>query len=299
MESNVPTSPQRRVWVPPRWVRALVRPVGGRPALLIELLLFWMFFQYFSFAQENIRGERNESIRHAQQLYDLEQQLHINIEPWLNQTLSQVSWLAQAAGYYYGLVLATVPATLVWVWWANPHGFRRLRRLLIVATLPSLLVFWQLPMAPPRFAVNGIIDINAVYNIMGGRLARDPSRSANLYAALPSLHVAWSMWVGYALFSTFRRRKPTWARIALLYPVVTAWDVMATGNHFVLDVVGGLALVGFGLLWVALMRGAEEKLWPSPIDRDEDLPPARAASRPALPPHAESDAPEFSTVRRT
>ena len=73
---------------PPRFVRALVRPLGGRPALLIELFLFWMFFQYFTFAQEHIRGGPIESVRHAHELFDLEKTLHIDVELWLNAGLA-------------------------------------------------------------------------------------------------------------------------------------------------------------------------------------------------------------------
>ena len=246
---------------PPRWVRALARPVGGRPALLVELFIFWMFFQYFTFAQEHIRGGPAESIAHARTLHRLEQWMHIDIERTLNAALASVPPLAIAAGYYYGMVLATVPVALAWAWWMNPHGFRKLRRLLVATTLPSLLVFWLLPMAPPRFAVDGIVDINAVYNILGGALARDPSRSANLYAAMPSLHCAWSTWVAFVVFDTLRRRRPAWAYLAWAYPAMTFWNVMATGNHFVLDIVAGVSLFLLALLWVNLLRGAEEKIW--------------------------------------
>lgn len=261
---------------PPQWVRALARPTAGRPALLVELFIFWMFFQYFSFAQEHIRGGHYESVNHALSLYSLEKRLGINCELFFNRTLAEVPPLAKAAGYYYGCVLATVPITLAWCWWSNPHGFRRLRRLLVATTLPSLVVFWLLPMAPPRFAVSGIIDINFIYNILGGALARDPSRSANLYAAMPSLHIGWSSWVGYAIYDTLKRRRPVVARLALLYPVVTAWDVMATGNHFFLDVVGGVLLIVFGLVWVTFLGNAEGRVWPD-VDVSEE---ASAEHRP-------------------
>lgn len=251
---------------PPRWVRNLAKPVGGRPALLLELFIFWMFFQYFSYAQEHIRGGPIESVRHAHELFDLEKTLHIDVELWLNAGLAAVPPLAIAAGYYYGMVLATVPITLALVWWFNPQGFRRLRRLLIATTLPSLLVFWLLPMAPPRFAVPGVVDINAVYNILGGALARDPSRSANLYAAMPSLHCAWSTWVAYALWETWRHTRPTWARLAWLFPAMTYWNVMATGNHFVLDIVGGVALFLIALVIVRVVKGAEERIWRDDAD---------------------------------
>lgn len=242
-------------------MRALARPVGGRPALLLELFIFWMFFQYFNYAQEHIRGEHAESVRHALRLFSIEENLHLDMERHLNSALAAVPWLAKLAGYYYGMVLATVPIALAWCWWMNPTGFRRLRRLLVATTLPSLLVFWLVPVAPPRFAVHGIVDINALYNILGGALARDPSRSANLYAALPSLHCAWSTWVAYVVFDTLRHRRPLWAYAAWLYPTMTALDVMATGNHFFLDVVAGVGLFLFGLVWVRVMRGAEERIW--------------------------------------
>ena len=246
-------------------MRALVRPVGGRPALLVELLIFWMFFQYFSFAQEHIRGGREESIRHADQLYALERTLHLDVELWFNHGLAQFPFLARAAGYYYGMVLATVPMALAWVWWKNPHGFRRIRRILVATTLPSLLVFWLLPMAPPRFAVPGVIDINAVYDILGGRLARDPSKSANLYAAMPSLHIGWSSWVGYALFATYRHRRPLLAWGWAAYPLFTAWNVMATGNHFILDVFAGVALLFLGMALVRMTNAVEDRVWPTPL----------------------------------
>ena len=55
---------------------------------------------------------------------------------------------------------------------------------------------------------------------------------------MPSLHIAWAAWCTFALW-----RCPTraWVRaLALLYPCVTAFAVLATGNHFVLDMVAGL-----------------------------------------------------------
>lgn len=263
MSSPLPLGKKQIVLRP--WVRGLVRPVAGRPALLVELFIFWMFLQYFNFAQEHVRGAKAESMRHAHELYDLEVKLHINMEHTLNDWIAPSRVLGHIAGYYYGMVLATVPIALAWVWWKNPDDFRRLRRSLVAVTLPSLLVFWLLPVAPPRFALPGtIIDVDAFYKILGGALSKDPSRSANLYAAMPSLHIAWSSWVGYAIFVTLRRTRPRLAWFAWLYPILTAIDVMGTGNHFFLDVVGGAALCFAGVAVVRLFMTAEDLVWDEP-----------------------------------
>ena len=64
---------------------------------------------------------------------------------------------------------------------------------------------------------------------------------ANQLAAMPSLHIAWAVWCTIALW---RISKRTWVRaLAVVYPCMTALAVLATGNHFLLDIVGGLVAI--------------------------------------------------------
>ena len=62
--------------------------------------------------------------------------------------------------------------------------------------------------------------------------------AANQLAAMPSLHIAWAVWSSLALW---RVLPALWAWLAWLYPVATTVAVMATGNHFLLDAVAGVA----------------------------------------------------------
>jgi membrane-associated phospholipid phosphatase len=73
---------------------------------------------------------------------------------------------------------------------------------------------------------------------------------SNQYAAMPSLHVGWALWCALALVPNVRRRSVK--VLAALYPVVTVFTVVVTGNHFWLDAVGGIVVVaaGFALAWV-------------------------------------------------
>ena len=77
---------------------------------------------------------------------------------------------------------------------------------------------------------------------------------ANELAALPSLHIAWAAWCTLAVWQGTRR---AWARTcAVLYPCLTTFAVLATGNHFVLDVLTGLLTFAVSVALVRLLEGA-------------------------------------------
>ena len=72
------------------------------------------------------------------------------------------------------------------------------------------------------------------------------NKISNQYAAMPSVHCAWALWCACALVPRLRR---TWAKIlAALYPVATVTAIVLTANHYVLDAVGGFAVLGIGFL---------------------------------------------------
>jgi len=105
-----------------------------------------------------------------------------------------------------------------------------------------------------------------------------------LYAAMPSLHVAWAAWCAAALVTASRGR---WRHLAWLYPAATAVVVLATANHFVLDAAAGLAVTGLGLLAARAttrpdttepVPGCRYGPWPPPCSP----PPARPGGAGAL-----------------
>jgi membrane-associated phospholipid phosphatase len=69
----------------------------------------------------------------------------------------------------------------------------------------------------------------------------------NLLAAMPSMHVAWTTWCAYAVWSVLRRRWPRGAWSAWLLPSLTAFDVLATGHHYVLDILAGFVVVAIAI----------------------------------------------------
>src|SRR6266852_803773 len=203
---------------------------------------------YFGYALVRlaVRASRPAAIAHAAGLWRAERWLHLDIEPSLNHLAAARPVLAETAGYYYGLAhFIVTPLVLAWLWLRRPAAFGPLRSALVLATTAANLVFWTWPAAPPRFAVPGMTDILVRYRILGAGSPHGPDSLVNLYAAMPSLHVAWAAWCAAALVAATRGR---WRHLAWLYPAATTLDVLATANHFLADAAAGLAITALGLL---------------------------------------------------
>ncbi len=114
---------------------------------------------------------------------------------------------------------------------------------IIITTLAALVTFWTWPLAPPRFALAGAVDIGTVHNVMGAGNAHGISDMVNLYAAMPSLHCAWAIWCALAVYVTTSGR---WRKFVWIYPFLTILVVIGTANHYVLDAVGGALAVALG-----------------------------------------------------
>ena len=80
----------------------------------------------------------------------------------------------------------------------------------------------------------------------------------NQYAAMPSLHFGWSLWCGVVIAVI----APKWwmKALGLLHPFFTVSTIVATGNHWVLDAVGGALVVGAGFGLSYLLQGPRARL---------------------------------------
>lgn len=231
----------------------LMHRPGNRPRPLVELTVVVLCYLAYEGIRIAVRGDADEAIYNARVLNRLETGLHLDPERALNHALSAQDWLSQVAGYYYAtLHFVVTPLVLIWLYRWHPGRYAWLRRTIAAATLPSLLVFWAMPLSPPRFAVPGITDTLAQWNILGGLAPRGSEPVANLYAAMPSLHFAWASWCALAVWLVVRQRHPVVAWLAWFYPALTGLDVMATGNHYLLDLVGGAGALCVGMVFASL-----------------------------------------------
>jgi hypothetical protein len=91
---------------------------------------------------------------------------------------------------------------------------------------------------------NGFVDTVVTFHTWGSWGSSGVDSASNQFAAMPSLHIGWSLWCAIVVARLARRR---WVRVAaVIYPAATLFVIVGTANHFVLDAVGGVAAVGLG-----------------------------------------------------
>jgi membrane-associated phospholipid phosphatase len=152
-----------------------------------------------------------------------------------------------------------IVGVLLWVFIRHAEVYRKVRRTLVAMMVLILPVYWAVPVSPPRFALPGIVDIVAAYDILG-RASRDTGKDQNHYSAMPSLHVGWSLWCAYAVWCALRVAHPRLALLSWIFPLFMAADVLATGNHYVLDVAGSIVLLAASIV-AASMWGRLAQRW--------------------------------------
>ena len=136
---------------------------------------------------------------------------------------------------------------LGWLWWRRADLYRPLRNSLVLVNVIGFVVFWRFPVAPPRM-LDGFTDVVASTHAFGSWHTGALASAANQLAAMPSLHMAWAAWCTLALWRP--ANAPVVRVLAVAYPCLTALAVLATGNHFLLDIVGGLAVLAIAVLLV-------------------------------------------------
>jgi hypothetical protein len=133
---------------------------------------------------------------------------------------------------------------------------------IVLASAIALVIYAREPVAPPRLVPDlGSIDVMREFADYGwwGEAASAPRAigdATNQYAAMPSLHFGWSLWCGIQMWS-FQRSG--WRVAAVAYPTLQVVVVVATANHFLLDVVGGAVCVLLALAVVAGVRGVRHR----------------------------------------
>ncbi len=167
---------------------------------------------------------------------------------------------ALASAWYYilfqGAITGVAGAVLLW---RRVPTFGLHRNALVAITLLGLVAFWLYPVAPPRM-LPGYHDVIAI--AVPAFTGQVETNGAAQFASLPSLHVAWALWAAIALCAVVRR--PLLRVVVWLYPLATVTDVLATANHYLLDVITapGLLLLGYA---VALAPALVRELRPSQL----------------------------------
>jgi hypothetical protein len=215
----------------------------------VEVLIIGFGYLLYEFIQGSAPDHEKAAFAHSHDIDHLESWLRIDIERSVNHFVNARPVLASVTGYYYdSMHYLITPMVLLWLWHWRKDAYARWRSALVSASLAALLVYWLYPVAPPRLALSNIIDTLVTRHVMNTTAQGGSGNLVNQFAAMPSLHVGWALWSAIAVVAT---TKVWWRHLAWLYPVATTFVVMGTGNHYLLDGVGGAVFIVLG---VALTR---------------------------------------------
>lgn len=258
-----------------------VRNVG---ALFRETSVIGFLYGLWHYAGQLADAGTRGAYAHARWIERFERDLHLPSEAWTQHLVLGHKLVIQTANLYYAaLHLSGMLVFLLWLFLRHRNRYRPIRQVMAWTTLACLLV-QLIPVAPPRL-LGGIVDTGLLYNqsVYSNGLPIDQ------LAAMPSVHVAWAVIVGYYAWRVSSSR---WRWIGPIHAVLTILIVVVTGNHYWLDGIVAVALLivcawgvaGARTAWHALRRTALQRLSashgprPSALDAGPSEPVAIASS---------------------
>jgi membrane-associated phospholipid phosphatase len=222
----------------------------GWADLLRQIVLFCGAYWLYRLVRGLVDGHEATAFANARHIVSFEQGVHAFFEPRVQAFAEAHRVLLDVASFAYvnsHFVITTL--ALAWVYLRRNERFYFVRNMFMVAMGTALVLYVVFPTAPPRFLPElGFSD--SVADFTG---VRPDSGSEDLlfnpYAAVPSMHVCFSLMVGLSMARMTRRR---WAALVWrLYPAVITWAVITTANHWWIDAVLGALTAGLSAAFAA------------------------------------------------
>ncbi len=206
-------------------------------------------------------GERSVAIAHGRQVIDLERSTHTFFEPSLQAFFLPAHWLIDFANQVYlNSQFSITLAFLIWLYLFRNESYYFVRNMFVVAMGLALVGYTLYPTAPPRmFPERGFVDTITDFS----NVNHDSTLAKifiNPYAAVPSMHCAFALMIGGAGVRVARHRvtKAFW----VAWPLLVAWVVIVTANHYWFDIgLGWMVAATSALVAHRLLARARPEAW--------------------------------------
>ena len=223
-------------------LREWLLPRGPRD-LLVQLAVVALAYIAWRYARGAVAGGMTESFEHARDLISVERSLGTLIEPDVQSWTLDSGWLGEFVRWGYAnlhfkgscLMLAAI-----YIGWRGSFGF--VRNMILAAMAISIACYAAFPTAPPRFIPELGLDPSSTVTGNDNVISAPGDPLFNPFAAVPSMHVAFSLIFAWSLGLLVQRR-PVKA-LLFAYPLVMTYVVVASGNHFWLDALAGAVVAG-------------------------------------------------------
>jgi membrane-associated phospholipid phosphatase len=225
----------------PRFAAGLVRDHrdGLREVVLVSLFVL----AYFGIRNQTA-GSAATAYANADRLMRFERTVHLAWEASLQAPVVAHPLLVTLANWVYIWGHWPVIIVVAFLLFRYRRGqYLLLRNALFVSGAIGFLFFALFPVAPPRLADPALVDTVTLHS--HAYRALQPPGLTDQFAAFPSLHFGWNLLAGIAVFSAVRY--VPLRVLCIVGPAAMAAAVVITANHYVVDVLGGLAVVLVGL----------------------------------------------------
>jgi hypothetical protein len=259
-----------------RFRRGRVLSDGSRLYWWRELVFGVLIYFVYETVRNISKGKPSTAFDNAMRVIDWQKAVGINHEKSIQDWALHFEPLIVVSNYYYGTAyIACTIVILLWMYRRQSDDYPLWRNTLAFGTLLGLIGFATFPLMPPRLLdvmgngdYFGFVDTLVQYPTFWSFESSAMQKVSNQFAAMPSLHCGWALWGAAALFP---RVKSWWMKaLAIAYPVATIFVVVATGNHYFLDAVGGavIFLVGYGIARLVTRAGRRgRRVSPATVDR--------------------------------
>jgi hypothetical protein len=228
------------------WRRAFVR----------EMLLLAIAYTVYSQVRGLAADRVDDAFRNAFSIIHLERDIGIFWESAFQALVLSEGWLEHFFNvfYFYGFFPLIIP-TAIWLFWKRPHVYILTRNAFLISGAIAVVFFLVLPTAPPRL-IGGFADtlgrsMTPSYESLPG---------VNQFAALPSMHVGWNFLIAMGLYLGLANFRFRW--IVFILPVLMISATVATGNHYIVDGLLGMAVAFSGLRLAIYIRDHPPRIAP-------------------------------------
>jgi hypothetical protein len=270
-----------------RVLQARVLPQGWWDVVR-QILLFLGAYLAYRLVRGFADGSANAAFAHARDLISLERTLHVFVEPSIQAWASGSHFVIVLSSWLYVNAQGTITiAALLYLYLRHNGSFYFVRNMFMIAMAIALVGYLVFPTAPPRFMpewgfTDTVADLTPV-NL--SHASASMSSFFNPYAAVPSMHVAFALMIGWPLARLVRNRVA--AVLFFLYPFLMTFVIVVTANHFIADALLGAltaAISAYGASWLARARPG---VWRFSVASPRTAPepavaPARLGGPPAL-----------------
>ena len=232
----------------------------GWPDVVRQIALFAAAYYGYRTVRGAVYGRAATAFENARNLIDAERTLHVFVEPTVQAWASGSHLVVDVASWIYINCQTTITlSALIWLYLFRNESFYFVRNMMVVAMGIALIGYIVYPTAPPRFLPEwGFFD--SVADFTGVRADSVTVNALfNPYAAVPSMHVAFALMIGWPLARLVR-----WNVLRVFwgaYPFLVTFVIVITANHFLADAFLGACTAGLAAYTASWLARARPAAW--------------------------------------